>query len=211
MSGASENASDNASDNIVGSFYDKYRSRNPIARALTQGFLDAVTELYSKVGPKTVLEVGCGEGQLAAHLWMNGPRPERFLATDLSTERIEAEPMPAGIEWEEASIYTLPYEDASFELVICCEVLEHLEDPEAGLREVTRVAERAVLLSTPWEPMWRALNVARLKYLRHLGNTPGHLQHFSRDQLRTLAERRLRITDMRTPLPWTVLLGEPRD
>lgn len=197
-------------ENVVGNFYDKYQSRNPIARLLTQGFLDAVTELYSKVGARTVLEVGCGEGALAGHLWHNGPRPERFLATDLSLERVNPNEHPAGLEWAEASIYELPFEEGAFDLVVCCEVLEHLEDPAAGLAEVARVSSGSVIVSTPWEPVWRALNMARLKYVRDLGNTPGHLQHFSREGLRELASHHLRILDMRTPLPWTVLLGEPR-
>ncbi|MCA9691003.1 MAG: hypothetical protein KC636_15460, partial [Myxococcales bacterium] len=92
----------------------------------------------------------------------------------------------------------------------CCEVLEHLEDPAAGLAELARVARGHVLLSTPWEPAWRAMNVARGRYLRALGNTPGHIQHFSRRGLLRLAQTRLDVVAVRRPLPWTVLLGTPR-
>jgi hypothetical protein len=95
-------------------------------------------------------------------------------------------------------------------LVVCCEVLEHLERPAAGVAELARVARRHVLLSTPWEPVWRVMNMARGRYWRALGNTPGHIQHFSRRGLRSLADTRLRVSATRTPLPWTVLLGEPR-
>ena len=51
--------------------------------------------------------------------------------------------------------------------------------------------------------------MARGKYLADYGNTPGHIQHFSRSGLIKLAETRLKIVAKRTPLPWTVLLGEP--
>jgi SAM-dependent methyltransferase len=142
-------------------------------------------------------------------LFESGQRPERFEITDLDVSRVGSD-LDDGITVREASIYALPYEDDEFDLVVCCEVLEHLDDPAMGLGEVARVAFDRVLVSTPWEPVWRALNMARGKYLRDLGNTPGHLQHFSRRGLMRLAERRLRILECRTPLPWTILLGEPR-
>lgn len=196
-------------DVIVGNVYDKYGTRNPIARRLMRGFLDAATELYRGVGPVNVLEVGTGEGRLAQQLLESAPRPERFVATDLELGQVAPGVDPL-IEFREASIYELPFEDRSFDLVVCCEVLEHLDEPRRGLSELARVSGRFVLLSTPREPIWRALNLARGKYLRDLGNTPGHLQHFSRRELVRLAEERLAVTDVRTPLPWTMLLGRPR-
>ena len=74
-------------DNVVGNFYDKYATKNRISAALVGRFLSAVTELYQSTGARSVLEVGCGEGKLADHLVRSAPRPERFLATDLSLER----------------------------------------------------------------------------------------------------------------------------
>lgn len=194
--------------NVVGNVYDKYGTKNPIARRLMRGFLGAVTELYASARADEVLEVGCGEGRLARHLLTAARRPRRFVASDVSLDAIDRDLDPA-IELVRASVYELPFADASFDLVVCCEVLEHLDDPERGLAEVARVARRAVLLSTPREPLWRALNVARGRYLMELGNTPGHVQHFSRRGLERLASKSLRVVERRTPLPWTVLLGEP--
>jgi ubiquinone/menaquinone biosynthesis C-methylase UbiE len=203
------------SANVVGNFEDKYASQNPIARALVQGFLDAVTELLvlARPGDKRILEVGCGEGKLASHLIRNVPAPARYLATDLSLERLSPQLDPR-IETAQASIFELPFASDSFDIVVCCEVLEHVEDPAAGLAELARVARPGsaggrVLISTPWEPVWRAMNMARGKYLGQLGNTPGHIQHFSRRHLEALAARSLNILAMRKPLPWTVILGEP--
>lgn len=191
-----------------GNIYDKYGTRNPVARWLMRGFLDAARELYERAAPSSVLEVGAGEGHLADHLVRSGHRPERFVATDRSLDR-RAPHIDPLLELLEASIYDLPFGDASFDLVICCEVLEHLDDPARGLTEVARVAGRHVLLSTPWEPVWRLLNLARGAYWQALGNTPGHLQHFSRRGLVRLAETRLQIEELRRPLPWTMLLGHP--
>lgn len=195
--------------NVVGNVYDKYGTKNPIARLLVDRFLKSVTELYSLARPATVLEVGCGEGMLALHLLRSGPRPDRFVASDVELDRVTPGLDPA-IEIREASIYALPFAAREFDLVVCCEVLEHLGNPALGLSELSRVARRHVLLSTPREPIWRMLNVARGRYLGDLGNTPGHIQHFSRRGLTRLAETRLHVLQRRSPLPWTVLLGEPR-
>jgi ubiquinone/menaquinone biosynthesis C-methylase UbiE len=205
--------------NVVGNHYDKYGSKNPVERALMGAFLRAVTGFYGRVAPASVLEVGCGEGRLAQHLVTRGTRkvtrgtrgvrPTRFVACDLELTAVAAGLDPL-IELRQASIYALPFEDASFDLVVCCEVLEHLADPGRGLAEVARVARRAVLVSTPREPLWRTMNLMRGKYLRDLGNTPGHVQHFSQQDLRALVETKLRIVDMRAPIPWTVILAEPR-
>lgn len=196
-------------ENVVGNYYDKYATQNRISAALVGGFLSAVTRLYRSTEAKSVLEVGCGEGKLADHLVRSGPRPARFVATDLSLERQDPDIDPM-IEFAEASVYELPFETGSFDLVLCCEVLEHLDSPREALDEVARVARDFVLISTPWEPVWRVMNMARGKYLRDLGNTPGHIQHFGRRDLIELADTRLEVVALRRPLPWTVILGKPR-
>ena len=48
------------------------------------------------------------------------------------------------------------------------------------MAEMARVARRHLLVSVPREPLWRGLNVARGAYLSDLGNTPGHVNHWSK-------------------------------
>ncbi len=193
--------------NIVGNVYDKYGSKNPVARWLMQGFLKSVRELYAGAGAKRVLEVGCGEGRLADDLVRNVAAPEAFCACDLSLERLAPELHPM-LEFREASIYDLPFADGSYDLVICCEVLEHLERPELAVAELARVSSRYALVSTPREPLWRVLNLARGRYVRDLGNTPGHVQHFNRRTLGALLVSHFRVLEERSPLPWTMYLCE---
>ena len=58
----------------------------------------------------------------------------------------------------------------------------------------------------PHEPLWRVLNVLRGAYLRDLGNTPGHVNHWSRRGFLRLLERHGRIIEARSPSPWTMVL-----
>jgi hypothetical protein len=71
---------------------------------------------------------------------------------------------------------------------------------------MARVARAALIVSVPHEPLWRALNVARGAYLRELGNTPGHLNHWTRRSFVRLLGRYGEVTQVRTPFPWTMLL-----
>ena len=192
---------------IVGNVYDKYATGNPIARRMMAGFLKAVADLYRRSAPRTVLEVGCGEGLLAQHLLGQEPRPNRFEACDLSIDLVRPD-IDRFIKFRTASVYNLPYDSGEFDLVVCCEVLEHLERPERAMEELARVTRRGVLISTPREPLWRILNLLRGRYALQLGNTPGHIQHYNGHSLRRLIESRLRIVAERSPLPWVVMLAE---
>ena len=100
----------------------------------------------------------------------------------------------------------LEFADDEFELVAATEVLEHVTDPERALAEMARVASRYLLVSVPHEPLWRVLNVARGAYLRQLGNTPGHLNHWTRRSFVSLLGRYGEVMQTRAPFPWTMLL-----
>ena len=139
----------------------------------------ACAELAARTGAHETHEVGCGEGELslrarAATAW-------RCRGSDISAEVIEEARRRAGaagleVPYRAAPIESLdPATDAA-ELVVCCEVLEHLPDPEAGLDALVSLARPFLLVSVPREPLWRALNLARGKYAPDLGNTPGHLE-----------------------------------
>jgi hypothetical protein len=58
----------------------------------------------------------------------------------------------------------------------------------------------------PREPLWRGLNLARGAYVQSLGNTPGHVNHWSRRGFVRLLARHGRVIEVRSPFPWTMLL-----
>jgi 2-polyprenyl-3-methyl-5-hydroxy-6-metoxy-1,4-benzoquinol methylase len=208
QSGAREEQA--ADGGVLGNVYGKYETRNPIARWLMNGFLESVGEFYASTSRQRVLEVGCGEGLLADHLIGLASPSEHFEATDVRLSALE-DGVDERIVFREASVYSLPYADASFDLVVCCEVLEHLEDPSSALAEIARVTSGPVLFSTPREPLWRILNMARGRYIGDAGNTPGHIQHWSRSALVELIASKMRVVEVRSPIPWTVVLAEASD
>jgi 2-polyprenyl-3-methyl-5-hydroxy-6-metoxy-1,4-benzoquinol methylase len=129
---------------------------------------------------------------------------------DISAEVVEEAHRRARAANVEAAFWTQPIEtiDASkaAPLVVCCEVLEHLDDPGQGVDTLARLAQPHLIASVPREPLWRALNIARGKYLADLGNTPGHVNHWSRGGFLDLLSRRFEIVEVQTPLPWTMAL-----
>ena len=191
-----------------GNVYDKYATRNPIERRLVAGFVDALLGLVDRTGAREAHEVGCGEGELSMRLASRGLSVR---GSDVSAEVVaEAERRAAEaglrIPFKAAGIEELePGADAA-ELVVCCEVLEHLEDPARGLDVLTALATPWLVVSVPREPLWRALNLARLSYVGALGNTPGHLNHWSKDSFLRFLSERLEVVETHSPLPWTMAL-----
>ena len=190
---------------IGGNVYPKYTTRNLIARRLVDGFLHHLDDLVRSTGARRIHEVGCGEGHLATRLARAG---YQVRGTDLSPAAIvEGRQRAAGLslDLEVADLYELTAPGDAAELVLCCEVLEHVPDPERALARLCELAKPHLIVSVPREPLWRMLNMARGRYLAELGNTPGHLQHFARGRFVELVGRFATVEEIRTPLPWTML------
>jgi len=192
----------------TGNTYDKYGSTNPVVRRLMAGFEGALAELFARAAPESVLDVGCGEGVLT-HRWACEMGERRIVGIDLDDEKLKAEWVGrrrANLEYLTMPAEHLPFADGEFDLASAIEVLEHVPDPEHTLAEMARVARGHLLVSVPREPLWRMLNMARGAYLRDLGNTPGHVNHWSKRSFVRLLERHGEVVEKRSPFPWTMLL-----
>jgi 2-polyprenyl-3-methyl-5-hydroxy-6-metoxy-1,4-benzoquinol methylase len=196
-----------------GNVYDKYGTSNPIARRLMAGFMAQLDGLVARTGATEAHEVGCGEGELAIRLARRGMRVRGTDAFSQVLEEARRRAAAAGVEidFEAVPVEQLEAARHSAELIVCCEVLEHLEDPERALEVLAGLARPWLIASVPREPLWRALNLARLSYVGELGNTPGHLNHWSkRDFVRFLTPR-FEVVESTSPTPWTMVLCRTRD
>ncbi len=192
----------------TGNTYDKYGSTNPVVRRLMAGFEATLEELFTQAAPGSVLDVGCGEGVLTAQ-WAQRLGTGRVVGIDLEDPKLRREwdlRRRPNLEFRAMAAENLPFGEAEFDLAAATEGLEHEPDPEQTLSEMARVARRHLLVSVPREPLWRALNVGRGAYVRQLGNTPGHVNHWSKRGFLRLLERYGDVLEARSPFPWTMVL-----
>lgn len=192
----------------TGNTYDKYGSQNPVVKRLMAGFEATLDELWSAAAPRSILDVGCGEGVLTAQ-WAERVGDGRIVGIDLDDPKLRAEwerRRRPNLEYRVEEASSLSFADDEFDMATAIEVLEHVPDPERTLAEMARVARRFLLVSVPREPVWRMTNVARGAYLKQLGNTPGHVNHWSKRAFAALLSRYGRVERARSPFPWTMLL-----
>ena len=192
----------------TGNTFDKYGSTNPVVRRLMTGFHRALDELWDLASPESVLDVGCGEGVLT-HEWAGRLGDRRIVGIDLGDPKLQAEwekRQRPNLEYRVEEATSLSFGDDEFDVATAIEVLEHVPDPDATLAEMARVARSHLLVSVPREPLWRIVNMARGAYWKSLGNTPGHVNHWSRVGFVSLLTRHGTVEEIRSPFPWTMLL-----
>ena len=209
VNGAPHNSAPTAEspDVVIGNHTNKYGAKNPAIRYLTNRWVDRLDGFLERIGrsdtpPKNPLEVGAGEGVISLKLF------ERFgsaTAIDLPDAGLRAEwRTRQGPLYLHADAEKLPFPADAFDLTVCVEVLEHLRDPRQGLAELARVTTRHLLVSVPREPIFRGCNLVTGRYLKDLGNTPGHLNHWSSRSFRRFLSQVGQVRAVSHPFPWTV-------
>ena len=129
------------------------------------------------------LDAGCGDGRHLAALARSGHRPGRVVGSDISqrildTARAAAAPLEP--ELIQANLEALPFEDGAFDVVLCTQVIEHLLDPAAGVRELARVLRPGgtLVLTTDNRRAYisKTLNAPRAAVVRALRLHPRYKQ-----------------------------------
>jgi 2-polyprenyl-3-methyl-5-hydroxy-6-metoxy-1,4-benzoquinol methylase len=196
----------------IGNATPKYNASNPLVRRLLDRFLARVEEEAASLAPSSVLDVGCGEGVVTERLARRLSHA-LVLGVDADDARLAAEwraRASANLSFATASVYQLPFGDGSYDLVCAVEVLEHLERPQDALAEMSRVARTALLLSVPNEPGWRIAHLLAGRNVRRLGNTPGHINHWSKRAFGELVSRYGCPEEIEGVFPWTLaVVGVP--
>jgi ubiquinone/menaquinone biosynthesis C-methylase UbiE len=194
---------------VIGNHTPKYTAGNPAIRWLTDRWVANLDRAFTQISsdahglPTRALEVGCGEGVIADRLHR---RFGEVVALDLPDAGLRADwRTRQGPRYLHASAHELPFGDDRFDLVVAAEVLEHLPDPDGGLHEMARVGRRHLVLSVPREPIFRSCNLATGRYVQDLGNTPGHLNHWSRRSFVRFVAQVAQVREVTTPFPWTTI------
>lgn len=187
---------------------DKYLKSNFLIQGLISRFFRSVKEILSGVEANKVLEVACGPGFSTQYL-RRFLGDKHFEASELYEDLVKkAQLRNPGVRVQQESIYELKRQANSFDLILAMEILEEIQEPEAALKELQRVSSRYCLISVPNEPLWRILNMLRLKYLKDFGNTPGHLNHWSKKTFIQLLSKYFKVKKVKSSLPWLIVLVE---
>ena len=183
--------------------YEKFQTGNPVVRRLFDRFFETVGRMVRESSPSAVLDAGCGEGETIERLGDLLPHPVTGVDLNPGSVAFAAERLP-GDQFDTADLLNLPFDDDSFDLVLCLEVLEHIPDPKPALAELARVSSRDLILSVPHEPWFRLGSLARGKYVSGLGNHPEHVNHWNSRTFRDFLSTAVEPVEVTTSLPWVV-------
>ena len=184
----------------------KYESKNLLAKRLIRSFQKSIVNILSEIDYRFLHEVGCGQGYNMQLL--KSVKKTDCTGSDISREALFlAKKRNPDINFFKASIYDLPFDDNSFDVIVASEVLEHLDSPQNGLSEIKRITKKYCLFTVPNEPIWRILNVLRGKYLGSCGNPLTHINHWSKKSFVNLISQYFKIDKVKTSLPWIIVLA----
>lgn len=186
--------------------FKKHTSKNPLKTFFLSIYFKVMLSELKKLRIDSVLDVGCGEGFI-----LNKLKSENigkyWQGIDYAKEAIEiGRKIHPDLNLKQGSIYSSGFNDNSFDLVICTEVLEHLEDTKKALKEVLRISKKYVLLSVPNEPLFLLSNFTQW------GKDIGHINHWTFWSFENFVKKNagvpIKILKRRYPFPWTMLLLE---
>ena len=141
----------------INDYYQKYWSEEGTVRVVHHTTYPELRDVFAPYVKPTsdCLDVGCGPG-LTSGLWLK-EHGASYVGVDISEPAIE-EARSHGLDArliEDAT--SLPFEDNSFDVVVCTEVLEHLFEPQAAVTEMLRVLRPGghLIATVPNVAYWR--------------------------------------------------------
>lgn len=190
--------------------YKKHTASNPIQRFLIDRFFNTLLREVKTLQPVSILDVGCGEGFTLDKFYNNNLGKE-LVGIDFLDKAIEiGKKAHPHLKLQPGTIYHIPFKPSSFDLVVCTEVLEHLEFPEKALDQLEKVTKKYCIISVPHEPWFMLANFLRGKNLSRWGNDIEHINHWSRKGIAGLIRTKFDILEIRQPFPWTLIVAEKR-
>lgn len=173
-----------------GNYYDKYNTNNIIEKRIMNNFFKKCQLVLNEIKPDTkmILEAGCGEGSFTHFIYEQFGKQATIEAFDISAKCIKkAKRQCPKVKFATGSVYEMR-QNGVYDLVVASEVLEHMDNPECAIDALVRASSRYIFITVPNEPLWRILNMARGKYWKRLGNTPGHIQHWNKKTIAKIVE-----------------------
>ena len=185
--------------------YTKYQSRNPFVLKLINGFYEKIRLIVKDLNCQSILDAGCGDGETLIRL--KRCLPDNVAAFDINKGQIDdARNRLPDVKIETQDIYQLPYDDNSFDLILCLEVLEHLKNPSSALKEIARVTSKHLIVSVPSEPFFMLGNLIRGKNILQCGNDQDHVNHWNKRTFHKYLSEEVNVNKITTSFPWLIAL-----
>ncbi len=204
----------NGKSGFVGNYYNKYETKNFIEQFIIKNYFNTILKICEKYSIRSFIDIGCGEGK-----WLHEFSKKGFkcIGTDHNKDVINL--AKENLNNEKINIFQSNIYDEKFTFTIndkinetgvnnlfFLEVLEHLYDPVTIMNKFKNIKFQNMIITVPNEPLWRFLNCCRLKYVGNFGNTPGHINHFSKDKLKKLLTKNFHVVDIKLPIPFLIFL-----
>lgn len=190
----------------------KYSSSGPLSgnlkRYFINNFICHITEIFKAISPKTVMELGCGEGFVCG--WLSSQfKDVRFSGVDINEDDLnllqKLFPHITTYNFDLLNIENTPVLKEHFDLVLCMETLEHLKNPENFLLKLKQLNCDNLIITVPWEPFFQISNFIRGQNLKNFGNDPEHINHWNNKQFIKLLLNDFVIYKNTISFPWQIV------
>lgn len=202
---------------IPESYYKKFQTKKYSSSGLLSGklkkyfinnFICRITEIFKIINPKTTIELGCGEGFVCG--WLSSQfKNIKFSGVDINENDLtllnEHFPQITIHNFDLLNIANSPISNQYFDLFLCLETLEHLENPEKFLFELKKLNYKDLLITVPWEPFFRLSNFLRGQNLKNFGDDPNHINHWNNKQLIKLLSKNFIVQKNIISFPWQIV------
>lgn len=146
---------------------------------------------YIPISSKKILDVGCASGWFVFQV-AKAFRKARCFGIDIYKEAIAyAQKEYPHIEFKVADAHKIPYKSSAFDTVICTEVLEHVDDPEAVLLEIKRVLKKRGRLAVELDSASLLFSIVWFAWRKFNGKVwnESHVHSFNIKKLEKLAKK----------------------
>jgi len=163
----------------------KYESQNPIKKVLIYRFERKLIQVLRKKvhgleqrEKLTLCDCGCGEGFIDRALLDAFPHLT-ITGYDVNDEALAfAKSLNPEVQYFKRNILTSEFEE-KYDIVLCTEVLEHLQNPDQAIRVLQKMAIQACIITVPHEPFFCLGNFLSLKNVSRFGNPEDHINHWT--------------------------------
>lgn len=188
--------------------YKKYSSKNPLKQKLIENFQRCFFEIAEIKENSKIADFGCGEGFMVKKISEKYPsvKIDGYDENENALKNTVIQPNDS-IKFYKQDLLNLSQEvkDKQYDLVIVLEVLEHIQNYEKALQELSQINAKELILSVPNEPYFSISSLLAGQYIKTLGRHPEHINAWNPQTFKELVEKYFEVEKIKTPFPWIIV------